>query len=90
MNYDFKKVKKNLINSLKTKISLNSTYRCSSYGAVNRLLLGYNSKCVLYKEIIDTFVEIRSKHKCTLCGRKVKFLNAKTGDTFSNHWPLQC
>jgi len=66
---------------LKTKISLNFTYRCSSHGAPNILRLGYNSESVPYQEIIDPFSEIHSKHTRTLCGQTVEFLNVKTNDT---------
>jgi hypothetical protein len=44
---------------------------------------------MLYREIIAVCSEIHTKHKNTLCGRKVDFLNVKRGGTYSNHCGLK-
>jgi hypothetical protein len=39
---------------------------------------------MLYREIIAVCSEIHTKHKNTLCGQNVGFVNVKPGGTYSN------
>ena len=43
---------------------------------------------MLYMEIIAVWSEIHTKHKNTLCGQNVGFLNVKPGGTYSDRWPF--
>jgi hypothetical protein len=43
---------------------------------------------MLYMEIIAVCSEIHTKHKITLYGQNVEFLNVKPGGTYSYRWPF--
>jgi hypothetical protein len=63
---------------LKKRIDLNYVCRFSSYRAVNTLGLCYKTNLLmLYKEIIAVCSEIGTKHRDTLCGQNVAFVNVK-------------
>jgi hypothetical protein len=44
---------------------------------------------MLYSEIIAVCFEIHTKHRNTLCGQNVEFVNVKRGGTYSNHWAVK-
>jgi hypothetical protein len=44
---------------------------------------------MLYREIIAVCSEIHTKHRNTLCGQNVEFVNVKPGGAYSNHWALK-
>ena len=44
---------------------------------------------MLYREIIDVRSEIHTKHKNTLCGQNVEFVNVKPDGIYSNHCALE-
>jgi len=44
---------------------------------------------MLYREIIAVCSQIDTKHKNTLCGQKVEFVNVKPGGTYSDRWALE-
>jgi hypothetical protein len=44
---------------------------------------------MLYREIIAVCSEIHTKHRNTLCGQNLEFVNDKPGGTYSNHWALE-
>ena len=44
---------------------------------------------MLYREIIAVCSEIHTKHKNTLCGQNVEFVNVKPGGTYSDHLALR-
>ena len=44
------------------------------------------SRLMLYSEIITACSQIHTKHKNTLCGQNVEFLNVQFGGTHSDHW----
>ena len=41
---------------------------------------------MLYREIITACSQIHTKHKNTLCGQNVEFLNVQFGGTHSDPW----
>jgi len=41
---------------------------------------------MLYREIIAVCFEMHTKHKYSVCGQNVEFVNVKSGGTYSNHW----
>ena len=41
----------------------------------------------MYSEIIAVCSDTH-KHRNTLCGQNVEFVNIKSGGTYSNHWAL--
>jgi len=44
---------------------------------------------MLYRKIIAVCSQIHTKHKNTLCGQNVEFLNVQPGGTYSDHWVLK-
>ena len=44
---------------------------------------------MMYREIIAVCSQIHTKHTNTLCGQNAGFVNAKSGDTYSDHWALK-
>ena len=44
---------------------------------------------MLYGEIIAVCSQIHTKHKITLCGQNVEFLNVKPGGMCSDHLALK-
>ena len=43
---------------------------------------------MLCREIIAVCSQIHTKHLNTLCGQNAEFVNAKPGDIYSAHWPI--
>ena len=43
---------------------------------------------MLYRETIAVCSQIHTKHKYSLCGQNVEFLNVEPGGTQSDHWNL--
>ena len=47
------------------------------------------SQLTLHRKIIAVCSQIHTKHRNTLCGQNVEFLNVTAGGIHSDHWALE-
>jgi hypothetical protein len=78
-----------IFNSLKTDVHLHYIQKFLSSHIEKQLHVHDNaSQLMLYKAIIAVLYENYTKHRNTLCGQIVEFLNVRVSYICSYHWAL--